>query len=145
MARQAHFRALSKSKTGIYKNSNPNLVHHGTPFYHAVAFAFVATKYLLYYGAVVKGYALCAFLWGFFAFGCGGIGHEAATWFNTNFDIKAAKASSDSERWRVSSERKRFLQVHSTIVARRNAAIFDYNAWPKMGGEMPRAPREQYE
>ena len=75
----------------------------------------------------------------------GGIGHEAATWFNTNFDIKAAKASSDSERWRVSSERKRFLQVHSTIVARRNAAIFDYNAWPKMGGEMPRAPREQYE
>ena len=28
----------------------------------------------------------------------GGIGHEAATWFNTNFDIKAAKASSDSER-----------------------------------------------
>ena len=62
----------------------------------------------------------------------GGIGHEAATWFNTNFDIKAAKASSDSERWRVSSERKRFLQVHSTIVARRNAAIFDYNAWPKM-------------
>ncbi|EOD21404.1 hypothetical protein EMIHUDRAFT_241232 [Emiliania huxleyi CCMP1516] len=75
----------------------------------------------------------------------GGIGHEAATWFNTNFDIKAAKASSDSERWRVSSERKRFLQVHSTIVARRNAAIFDYNAWPKMGGEMPRAPRVQYE
>ncbi|EOD20433.1 hypothetical protein EMIHUDRAFT_101799 [Emiliania huxleyi CCMP1516] len=75
----------------------------------------------------------------------GGIGHEAATWFNTNFDIKAAKASSDSERWRVSSERKRFLQVHSAIVARRNAAIFDYNAWPKMGGEMPRAPREQYE
>ena len=71
--------------------------------------------------------------------------HEAATWFNTNFDIKAAKASSDSERWRVSSERKRFLQVHSTIVARRNAAIFDYNAWPKMGGEMPRAPRVQYE
>ena len=62
-----------------------------------------------------------------------------------NFDIKAAKASSDSERWRVSSERKRFLQVHSTIVARRNAAIFDYNAWPKMGGEMPRAPRVQYE
>ena len=62
-----------------------------------------------------------------------------------NFDIKAAKASSDSERWRVSSERKRFLQVHSTIVARRNAAIFDYNAWPKMGGGMPRAPREQYE
>ena len=59
--------------------------------------------------------------------------------------IKAAKASSDSERWRVSSERKRFLQVHSTIVARRNAAIFDYNAWPKMGGEMPRAPRVQYE
>ena len=75
----------------------------------------------------------------------GGIGHEAATWFNTNFDIKAAKASSDSERWRVSSERKRFLQVHSTIIARRNAAIFDYNAWPKMGGEMPRAPRVQYE
>ena len=31
------------------------------------------------------------------------------------------------------------------VVARRNAAIFDYNAWPKMGGEMPRAPREQYE
>ena len=45
----------------------------------------------------------------------------------------------------LSSERKRFLQVHSAIVARRNAAIFDYNAWPKMGGEMPRAPREQYE
>ena len=58
---------------------------------------------------------------------------------------KTAKASSDSERWRISGERQRFLQVHSTIVARRNAAIFDFNAWPKMGGEMPRAPREQYE
>ena len=45
----------------------------------------------------------------------------------------------------VSSERKRFLQVHSTIIARRNAAIFDYNAWPKMGGGMPRAPPEQFE
>ena len=44
-----------------------------------------------------------------------------------------------------SAARKRFLQVHSTIIARRNAAIFDYNAWPKMGGEMPRAPRVQYE
>ena len=75
----------------------------------------------------------------------GGIGHEAATWFNTNFATKTAKASSDSERWRISGERQRFLQVHSTIVARRNAAIFDFNAWPKMGGEMPRAPREQYE
>ena len=74
-----------------------------------------------------------------------GPGKEEKTWLNTNFDIKAAKASSDGERWRVSSERKRFLQVHSTIVARRNAAIFDYNAWPKMGGEVPRAPREQYE
>ena len=75
----------------------------------------------------------------------GGIGHEAATWFNTNFATKTAKASSDSERWRISGERQRFLQVHSTIIARRNAAIFDFNAWPKMGGEMPRAPREQYE
>lgn len=72
-----HFRGLNKRKTGIYKNSNPNLAHHGTPFYHAVALTFVATLYILYYGSVVKGYALCAFLWGFFAFGCGGIGHEA--------------------------------------------------------------------
>ena len=75
----------------------------------------------------------------------GGIGHEAATWFNTNFATKTAMASSDSERWRISGERQRFLQVHSAIIARRNAAIFDHNAWPKMGGGMPRAPREQYE
>ena len=45
----------------------------------------------------------------------GGIGHEAAAWFTTNFDAKMALASSDSERWRVSGERKRFLQVHSAI------------------------------
>ena len=64
---------------------------------------------------------------------------------STNFATKTAKASSDSERWRISGERQRFLQVHSAIIARRNAAIFDFNAWPKMGGEMPRAPREQYE
>ena len=51
----------------------------------------------------------------------------------------------NSERWRIGGERQRFLQAHSAIVARRNAAIFDFNAWPKMGGEMPRAPREQYE
>ena len=36
-------------------------------------------------------------------------------------------------------------EAHSAIIARRNAAIFDFNAWPKMGGAMPRAPREQYE
>ena len=75
----------------------------------------------------------------------GGIGREAAAWFTTNFAAKIAQASSDSERWRVSGERRRFLQIHSTIIARRNAAIFDFNAWPKMGGAMPRAPREQYE
>ena len=65
----------------------------------------------------------------------GGIGRrrEAAAWFTTNFDAKMARASSDSERWRVSGERKRFLQVHSAIIARRNAAIFDNNAHPKMG------------
>ena len=56
-----------------------------------------------------------------------------------------ALASSDSERWRVSGERKRFLQVHSAIIARRNAAIFDNNAHPKMGGGMPRAPPDQFE
>jgi len=56
----------------------------------------------------------------------GGIGREAAAWFTTNFDAKMALASSDSERWRVSGERKRFLQVHSTIIARRNFAIFDH-------------------
>ena len=44
------------------------------------------------------------------------------TWFTTNFDAKLAQASSDSERWRISGERKRFLQVHSTIIARRNFA-----------------------
>ena len=75
----------------------------------------------------------------------GGIGREAAAWFTTNFAAKIARASSDSERWRISGERERFLQVHSAIIARRNAAIFDNNAHPKMGGEMPRAPREQYE
>ena len=75
----------------------------------------------------------------------GGIGREAAAWFTTNFDAKLARASSDSERWRVSGERKRFLQVHSTIIARRNFAIFDNNAHPKMGGGMPRAPPEQFE
>ena len=69
----------------------------------------------------------------------GGIGREAAAWFTTNFDAKMALASSDSERWRVSGERKRFLQVHSAIIARRNAANFDSNAHPKMGGGMPRA------
>ena len=56
-----------------------------------------------------------------------------------------AASGTDSERWRISGERQRFLQVHSAIIARRNAAIFDHNAWPKMGGGMPRAPREQYE
>ena len=75
----------------------------------------------------------------------GGIGREAAAWFTSNFATKLAKASSDRERWRVRRERQRFLQVHSAIIARRNAAIFDHNAWPKMGGGMPRAPREQYE
>ena len=65
--------------------------------------------------------------------------------FTTNFAAKTARASSDSERWRISGERKRFLQVHSTIIARRNAAIFANNAHPKMGGEMPRAPPDQFE
>lgn len=72
-----HFRALSKAKTGLYKGTHPNQVHHGTPFYHAAMTVFALTTYVLYYGAVFKGYALCAVLWGFFAFASGGIGHEA--------------------------------------------------------------------
>ena len=61
------------------------------------------------------------------------------------WDIWPSLQGVDSERWRVSGERKRFLQVHSTIIARRNFAIFDNNAHPKMGGGMPRAPPEQFE
>ena len=34
----------------------------------------------------------------------GGIGREAAAWFTSNFATKIAKASSDSERWRIRSE-----------------------------------------
>ena len=73
----------------------------------------------------------------------GGIGREAATWFTTNFAAKLAKAASDSERWRVRRQRSRFLQQHATIIARRNWEIFDRKAWPKRGGEAPRAPPEQ--
>ena len=75
----------------------------------------------------------------------GGIGREAAAWFTTNFASKLAKASSDSERWRVRRERHRFLQEHAAIIARRNFEIFDRNACPKRGGEPPRAPPEQFE
>ena len=71
-------------------------------------------------------------------------GREAAAWFTSNFATKLAKASSDSERWRVRRERNRFLQEHSAIIARRNFEIFDRNAWPKRGGEAPRAPPEQF-
>ena len=74
----------------------------------------------------------------------GGIGREAAAWFTTNFAAKLAKASSDSERWRVRRERKRFLQEHSAIVARRSFAIFNRNAQPKLGGEALWAPPEQF-
>ena len=62
----------------------------------------------------------------------------------TNFATKIAKASSDGERWRICSERKRFLQEHSAIIARRNFAIFSRNAQPKLGGEAPRAPPELF-
>ena len=67
------------------------------------------------------------------------------SWFTTNFAAKLAKASSDSERWRVRRERHRFLQEHATVIARRNFEIFDRNACPKRGGEPPRAPPEQFE
>jgi len=30
-------------------------------------------------------------------------------WFTTNFAAKMARAASDTERWRISGERKRFL------------------------------------
>ena len=47
--------------------------------------------------------------------------------------IAKGKASSDGEKWRIRGERKRFLQKHSAIVARRNFAIFSRNAQPKLG------------
>ena len=75
----------------------------------------------------------------------GGIGREAAAWFATNFASKLAKASSDSERWRVRRERRRLLEEPSAIVVRRNFEIFDRNAYPKRGGEPPAAPPEQFE
>ena len=34
--------------------------------------------------------------------------------------IAKGKASSDGEKWRIRGERKRFLQEHSAIIARRN-------------------------
>ena len=47
---------------------------------------------------------------------------------------------SDGEKWRVRNERKRLLQQHSAIIARRNWEITLRNAWPRMGGVAPRAP-----
>ena len=38
------------------------------------------------------------------------------------------------------NERKRLLQQHSAIIARRNWEITQRNAWPRMGGVAPRAP-----
>ena len=38
------------------------------------------------------------------------------------------------------NERKRLLQQHSAIIARRNWEIAQRNAWPRMGGVAPRAP-----
>ena len=75
----------------------------------------------------------------------GGIGREAAAWFTSNFATKLAKASSDSERWRVRRERNRLLQEHAAIIARRNFEIFDRDACPKQGGEPPRAPPDRPE
>ena len=71
--------------------------------------------------------------------------HPPSAWFTSNFATKLAKASSDSERWRVRRERNRLLQEHAAVIARRNFEIFDRNAWPKRGGEPPRAPPEQFE
>ena len=70
----------------------------------------------------------------------GGIGREAAEWFTTGFAAKVALARSDGEKWRVRNERKRLLQQHSAIIARRNWEITLRNAWPRMGGVAPRAP-----
>ena len=70
----------------------------------------------------------------------GGIGREAAEWFTTGFATKVALARSDGEKWRVRNERKRLLQQHSAIIARRNWEITQRNAWPRMGGVAPRAP-----
>ncbi|EOD26395.1 hypothetical protein EMIHUDRAFT_205414 [Emiliania huxleyi CCMP1516] len=70
----------------------------------------------------------------------GGIGREAAEWFTTGFAAKVALARSDGEKWRVRNERKRLLQQHSAIIARRNWEITQRNAWPRMGGVAPRAP-----
>ena len=70
----------------------------------------------------------------------GGIGREAAKWFTTGFATKVALARSDGEKWRVRNERKRLLQQHSAIIARRNWEITQRNAWPRMGGVAPRAP-----
>ena len=58
----------------------------------------------------------------------------------TRLATKVALARSDGEKWRVRNERKRLLQQHSAIIARRNWEITQRNAWPRMGGVAPRAP-----
>ena len=75
----------------------------------------------------------------------GGMGRAAAQVFTTAFAEKLANTEHEGDRWRIRNERKRFLQQLSAIVARRNYAIFDKNAWPRRGGEAPAAPHVDFE
>lgn len=75
---KAHFRKVYKEeKHRLYARTHPNMVHHGTPAYHAAMCFFLVGAYVLYVGALAYNSAVCAALWGLFAFASGGVGHEA--------------------------------------------------------------------
>jgi cytochrome b involved in lipid metabolism len=75
---KAHFRKVHKEeKHRLYARTHPNLVHHGTPAYHAAMCFFLMGTYVLYVGALAYDSAFCAVLWGLFAFASGGVGHES--------------------------------------------------------------------
>jgi len=75
---KAHFRRVHKEeKHRLYARTHPNMVHHGTPKYHAAMLFFLVGTYVLYVGALAYSSAVCAVLWGLFAFASGGVGHES--------------------------------------------------------------------
>ena len=58
---KAHFRRVYKEeKHRLYARTHPNMVHHGTPAYHAAMCFFLAGVYALYYGALAYQSPACA-------------------------------------------------------------------------------------
>ena len=73
------------------------------------------------------------------------MGRAAADVFTRAFAEKLASAEHEGDKWRIRNERKRFLQLLSAIVARRNWTIFNMIAWPRRGGEAPPTPPVDFE